>query len=95
MNKDLPGAVIDTVRDLAASNGMPGTFDVAEIREDADWYAVVYGPREADDDPDFVMLGLLPAFVNKSTGSIGYPDGIRGPLDVLDRLDAMTVVGKG
>ena len=80
--------------DVARPSWDKGTFMIAEVFEDEDYYAVVFGAREwfIDGDESFIRIGDWPVFVDKETGESVIPQGVTGILDVLDYLDHMTEV---
>lgn len=71
-----------------------GTFMIAEVREDADYFGFTYGNREwlLDEDPAFEITGGWPTFVHKSTGQEETPSGVDSWWTANERFDQMTVV---
>lgn len=71
-----------------------GTFMIAEVREDADYFGFTYGNREwlLDEDPAFELTGGRPTFVSKSTGKEETPSGVDSWWTANERFDQMTVV---
>lgn len=89
-----PDDAVALVRAWALAAGFSGTFTVAAVYQDATHFAVAYGPREAlvDDDPDAVVDGIMPMFVERATGGVAYPPGVNDATSILTRLDQMTTV---
>ena len=71
-----------------------GTFMIAEVREDADYFGFTYGNREwlLDEDPAFEVTGGWPTFVSKSTGYEETPSGVDSWWAANEHFDQMTLV---
>jgi hypothetical protein len=80
--------------DVARPYWSNGTFMVAQVYEDVDYYAVVYGAEEwyLRGDDDYLLIGDWPVFVRRMDGAVVLPAGVEGVDDVVDYLDKMALI---
>jgi hypothetical protein len=71
-----------------------GTFMIASVREDADYFGFTYGNREwiVDEDPAYELVGGWPVFVNKAMGQMETPSIVTSWWSANEYFDQMPIL---